>query len=153
CYACAGLFGRRFVGLPSLVTAAGQASASSLVMLPMAALVDHPWTLPAPGPKTLGALAALALLSTALAYVVYFRILSRAGATTLLLVTFLIPPGALLLGWVVLDEHLEGQQVAGMALVGLGLAAIDGRLPRLLAATLGLTPTGWRARAATAPAG
>ncbi len=126
-YALAGIFGRRFRGTPPLVTALGQVSASTLLILPLALLADRPWTLPPPGPATLCALAGIALLSTALAYVIYFRILAAAGATNLLLVTFLIPVSALILGTTVLGEHLTGGQLAGMALIGLGLAAIDGR--------------------------
>ena len=76
---------------------------------------------------TWGALLGLAALSTALAYVIYFRILARAGATNLLLVTFLIPVSALLLGIGILGEVLQTRELAGMALIGVGLAAIDGR--------------------------
>ncbi len=72
-------------------------------------------------------LVALALLSTALAYLLYFRILATAGATNLLLVTFLIPVIAILLGSLVLGERLEVKHFLGMAVIGLALAAIDGR--------------------------
>lgn len=126
-YAFAGIFGRRFRGTPPLVTATGQLTCSTLVLAPIALAVDRPWTLPAPEPATWAALAALALLSTAAAYIVYFRLLASAGATNLLLVTFLIPATALLLGVGVLGEHLETRQVLGMLAIGLGLAAIDGR--------------------------
>ena len=126
-YALAGIFGRRFRDTPPLVTALGQVSGSALMTLPLALLVDRPWALPLPGLATMGALIGIALLSTALAYVIYFRILAAAGATNLLLVTFLIPVSALLLGTLVLGEHLTAGQLAGMALIGLGLAAIDGR--------------------------
>ncbi len=74
------------------------------------------------------ALIALAALSTALAYFLYFRILATAGATNLLLVTFLIPVSAVYLGAVVLGERLKPEHCLGMALIGAGLAAIDGRL-------------------------
>jgi drug/metabolite transporter (DMT)-like permease len=67
------------------------------------------------------------VLRSALAYVIYFRLLATAGATNLLLVTFLIPISALLLGGIVLGETIDTRQLAGMALIGLGLAAIDGR--------------------------
>jgi drug/metabolite transporter (DMT)-like permease len=129
-YAFAGVFGRRFkrMGVPPLATAAGQATASTLVMLPLALLTDRPWTLPVPGPETWGALVGVGLLSTALAYVLYFRILAAAGATNLLLVTFLIPVSAILLGALVLGERLESKHLIGMALIGAGLAFIDGRL-------------------------
>jgi drug/metabolite transporter (DMT)-like permease len=89
-----------------------------------------------------GAILGLALLSTALAYVLYSRILATAGATNLLLVTFLIPVSAIVLGASVLDERLELQHLGGMALIGLGLAAIDGRPLRALrrAGRAALTP-------------
>jgi drug/metabolite transporter (DMT)-like permease len=126
-YALAGIFGRRFRGTPPLVTAAGQVSMSALLILPLALLADRPWTLPPPGLSTWSALAALALLSTALAYIIYFRILAAAGATNLVLVTFLIPVSALFLGIAILGERLAPGHLAGMALIALGLAAIDGR--------------------------
>jgi drug/metabolite transporter (DMT)-like permease len=83
-----------------------------------------------PHPATWAAVLAVGLLSTAFAYVLYFRILATAGATNLLLVTFLIPVSAILLGVLVLNETLLLRHVAGMALIGGGLACIDGRLPR-----------------------
>lgn len=131
-YAFAAIYGRRFRDVPPLVTAAGQLTASSCLILPVMLLVDHPWTLAPPGAVGWGAVAGLALLSTAVAYIIYFRILATAGATNLLLVTFLIPVSAVLLGVLVLGEVLTVGELAGMALIGLGLAAIDGRPLRLL---------------------
>lgn len=130
-YAFAGVYGRRFkaMGVAPLDAAAGQVTASTMLILPIMLIVDQPWTLPAfPSPTVWASLAGLALLSTALAYVLYFRILAAAGATNLLLVTFLIPVTAILLGAAVLGEHLLPRHFAGMALIGLSLAAIDGRL-------------------------
>ncbi|MCF3933528.1 EamA family transporter [Acuticoccus sp. M5D2P5] len=128
-YALAGIYGRRFarMGVAPLATAAGQLSASSLVLVPLALLVDRPWTLPTPSLAAVAAILGLATVSTALAYVLYFRILSTAGATNLLLVTILSPVSAILLGVLVLGETLLAQHLAGMALVAAGLAAIDGR--------------------------
>jgi drug/metabolite transporter (DMT)-like permease len=128
-YALSGVYGRRFraMGVPPLSTAAGQLSASALLFAPAALLVDRPWTLPMPGATALAAVAGLALISTALAYLIFFRILARAGATNILLVTFLIPPSAILLGVVFLNETLAARHFLGMAMIGLGLAAIDGR--------------------------
>jgi drug/metabolite transporter (DMT)-like permease len=128
-YALAGIFGRRFkrLNVAPFATATGQVSASTLILLPLALLVDRPWTLSMPEATVIGALAGLALLSTVLAYVLYFRILSAAGATNLLLVTFLVPITALILGALVLDEAIEARSLAGMALIGSGLAALDGR--------------------------
>ncbi|MGO1079243.1 DMT family transporter [Inquilinus sp. CA228] len=127
-YAFAGIFGRRFRRLPPMVTATGQVSATSLMMLPIVALVDRPWTLPMPSGTTVASLVGLALLSTSLAYVLYFKLLARVGATNTVLVTLLIPPSAMLLGHLVLGEVLSGRAWAGMALIALGLVALDGRL-------------------------
>ena len=129
-YAFAGVYGRRFrrLGLAPLQTAAGQLTASSLVLAPIALLVDRPWTLPMPGAATWAAMAGLAIVSTAIAYILYFRILARSGATNVLLVTFLVPGSAILLGALVLGERLAMRHFVGIALIGLGLAAIDGRL-------------------------
>ena len=126
-YAFAGIFGRRFRGQPPLVTATGQVTATTAMMLPIALMIDRPWTLAMPATVTVAAAAGLALLSTALAYVIFFRILAAAGATNLLLVTLLIPVSALLLGHFILGEGLALQHVLGMTLIALGLAAIDGR--------------------------
>jgi drug/metabolite transporter (DMT)-like permease len=133
-YAFAGVFGRRFkrMGVAPMATAAGQVCASTALLMPLMLLVDRPWTLVAPHAVTWGAVLGLALLSTALAYVLYFRILAAAGATNLLLVTFVIPVSAILLGALVLGETLLPRHFGGMALIGAGLACIDGRLPRLL---------------------
>ncbi len=133
-YACAGIFGRRFraLGVSPLGAATGQVIASSLILIPLALLIDRPLSMPLPGPAAIGALIGVGALSTALAYVLYFRILSTAGATNLLLVTFLIPVSAILLGSGILGEALAPRHFAGMALIGLGLAAIDGRPLRAL---------------------
>ena len=128
-YAIAGIYGRRFskMGVAPMATAAGQLVASSLLLMPVMLLIDRPWTLAMPDARTLAALVAIALLSTAFAYVLYFRLLATAGATNLLLVTLLIPVGAILLGVAFLGEVLQPRHVAGMGLIALGLAAIDGR--------------------------
>lgn len=135
-YAFAGLYGRRFraMGLTPLATATGQVIASSLILLPLVMVLDRPWRLPAPGLPAILALFGLAALSTALAYVLYFRILATAGATNLMLVTFLVPVSAIGLGTLFLGEALLPRQVAGMALIGTGLAAIDGRFWRAIRA-------------------
>jgi drug/metabolite transporter (DMT)-like permease len=134
-YAFAAIFGRRFkrMGVPPLATAAGQVTASTMLLLPVALLVDRPWTLPIPGLEAIGAVGGLALFSTALAYVLFFRILASAGAVNLSLVTFLIPVSAIVLGSFLLGETLVLSDFLGMALIGVGLAAIDGRLPGLFA--------------------
>ena len=129
-YAIASIFGRRFrrMAVPPLMVATGQITASTLLILPIALTVDRPWLIPAPGPAVWGAVLGAALLSTALAYIVFFRILATAGATSISLVTFLIPVSAILLGALVLNERLEHRHVIGMALIASGLVAIDGRI-------------------------
>lgn len=129
-YGFSGVFGRRFkaMGIPPLVTAAGQVTASSAILLPMSLIVDRPWTLPVPSTEAVLSLLALALVSTAFAYLIFFRLLARAGATNVGLVTFLIPVSAILFGVTLLDETLEPRHFAGMALIAAGLILIDGRL-------------------------
>jgi drug/metabolite transporter (DMT)-like permease len=143
-YAFGSVYGRRFRGQAPLATAAGQLSGSALILLPIVLAVDRPWTNSVPGGATVSALIALALLSTALAYVIYFRLLAAAGATNVVLVTLLVPVSALLLGTVFLGERIEPRALAGMAVIALGLAAIDGRL---------VDRSGWwRAKRGRAPA-
>lgn len=127
-YAFSGIWGKRFAGVPPLVTATGQLTASTVVMLPVAMLADRPWELAMPGMGSWLAMAGLALLSTAVAYILFFRILASSGATNVMLVTLLIPVSALLLGMTLLGERLDERHFAGMAMIGLGLAAMDGRL-------------------------
>jgi drug/metabolite transporter (DMT)-like permease len=134
CYAVAGVWARRFrkIGLPPVAVANGQLTAGALVMLPVAMLVDRPWHAPMPTLGGWAAISALAVLCTAFAYILYFRLIDRAGATNALLVTLLVPPIAILLGALFLGETLAPQDFAGLALIALGLAAIDGRLLSLL---------------------
>lgn len=129
-YAFAGVYGRRFkaMGISPMATATGQVCASSVVLLPLMAVVDQPWTLPLPGMATLASLVGVAALSTALAYILYFRILATAGATNLLLVTLLIPATSIALGVSLLDETMRMSHFIGLAVIGCGLLAIDGRL-------------------------
>nr|WP_245299221.1 DMT family transporter [Sinorhizobium sp. GL28] len=132
-YSLAGVFARRFkrMGVAPIVTATGQVSAASIMLVPLSLLVDHPWTLTMPGLDVWAAIVGIALVSTALAYVLFFRILETAGVTNLMLVTFLIPVSAILLGAMFLGETLEPKHFLGMTLIAAGLAAIDGRLLRL----------------------
>jgi len=131
-YALASVWGRRFraAGLAPLTTAFGQLTASTALMLPVWLVVDRPWALAWPGWEPVLAVVALASLSSALAYLIFFRILAEAGATAVSLVTFLIPISAAGLGWLVLGERLETRHLVGLALILSGLAVIDGRLFR-----------------------
>lgn len=132
-YAFAGVFGRRFkaMKLDPLVAAAGQLTASSIVLLPMLFFADQTVNLTEISMSAWAAIIALAILSTAIAYALYFHILASAGATNLLLVTFLIPVSAILLGTLLLGETLEMIHMIGMGFIALGLSAIDGRVWKL----------------------
>src|SRR5260370_24064387 len=124
-YAFAGVYGRRFklMGIDPILTATGQVTASAIVQFAVTILVDHPWTLTTPALPVWGAIIGSAVLSTALGYIMYFRILATAGATNLLLVTFLIPVSAIIMGAFGLGERLEVRHFAGLAFIGAGLAA------------------------------
>jgi len=132
-YALAAVWARRFrrMGLAPMSVTTGQLTAGALMMLPVSFVVDQPWTQPLPPLGAWGAIIALALFCTAFGYVLYFRLIDRAGATNALLVTLLVPPVAIMLGAFFLGEQLAPQDFAGLALIALGLAAIDGRLLRL----------------------
>lgn len=127
-YGFATVFGRRFRGLPSPVTATGQLTASSLIMLPVSLAMDHPWALPMPPMTTIGSVLALALVCTAFGYILFFRIITLAGATNVSLVTLLVPPSAVILGVVFLQEHLAANAIIGMGLIAAGLLILDGRM-------------------------
>ncbi|HST36291.1 MAG TPA: DMT family transporter [Allosphingosinicella sp.] len=130
CYALAGVYARRFrtMGVPPLAVSTGQLTAAAIVLLPLVLIFEPPWLASPPAPEAWAALIGLALVCTSFAYVLYFRLLASAGATNSLLVTFLIPVTAIMLGAMILGERLEPRHFAGMALIGLGLAAIDGRV-------------------------
>ena len=129
-YGLAGVYGKRFAQLeiPPLATATGQLCASSIILIPLTFWIDQPWTFAIPSIEGMGSLLGIALLSTALAYVIYFRLLKTAGATNLLLVTLLIPVSAIILGVFLLDESLQPQHLSGMGVISLGLLIMDGRL-------------------------
>jgi drug/metabolite transporter (DMT)-like permease len=142
-YAASAVFARRVraLGLGPIDVATGQATAGAIYLVPLALFVDAPWTLPVPSPAAVASVFAIAALCTALAYVVYFRILSGAGATNVLLVTLLAPATSVVLGALFLHERLLARQLLGFALIAIGLAFIDGRLPRaLFGANPNLTP-------------
>lgn len=131
-YGIASVFGRRFkqMGVGVTTIAFGQLAGSSTIMLPIVFLVDQPWTLAPPSTPAILSVLLLATLSTALAYLIFFRLMASAGAVNVVLVTLLIPVSAIILGAAFLGERLEGQHFAGMALIAVGLIAIDGRLFR-----------------------
>lgn len=126
-YACAAIYGRRFRQMSPLVVSTGMLCGSTVMSLPLVLIIDQPLAL-SPSWITIAALVGLSVISTAVAYLIYFKVLASAGATNILLVTFLIPVSAILLGVLVLGESLTWSVLGGMLLIFLGLAAIDGRL-------------------------
>jgi len=133
-YALAAVWARRFrkQGISPLSVTTGQLTAGAVMMLPVSMVLDKPWTHAFPPLTAVGAIAALALLCTAFGYVLYFRLIATSGATNALLVTLLVPPVAILLGGLFLGETLAPQDFGGLALIALGLAAIDGRVISLI---------------------
>ena len=129
-YAFALIVARRFAGVPPKVIATGQLTCSAIIMLPIVLATHGSAGLFAASPHVWSAVAALALLSTAFAYILYFNIVASAGATNASLVTLIVPVSAMLLGTLFLGERLESFELLGMACIGLGLVVIDGRLLR-----------------------
>lgn len=127
-YGLAATYGKRFRGVAPPVIAAGQLSASTLLMLPVSLMLDSPWQLALPPLSAILAVLALALLSTAYGYILFFRIMAAAGATNTSLVTLLVPPSAILSGMLFLGERLTPLGILGMVLVLLGLVVLDGRV-------------------------
>ena len=129
-YAIASVFGRRFkqLKIDPYSVATGQVSASAAMMLPIMLLIDQPWTLAMPSGQSIAALLALGTISSAFAYILYFKILSSAGSTNASLVTFLVPVSAIFLGIAFLGEVLLPRHMQGLALIIAGLALVDGRL-------------------------
>lgn len=129
-YSIAAVFGRRFgrKDMSPISIAAGQVTMAVVLLLPFVLIFDRPWTLALPSLAGMGAVAGLALGSTGVAYLIYYRVLASAGATNLMLVNFMAPVSALLLGIFILEETLTIEQAIGMAFIAFGLALIDGRL-------------------------
>jgi drug/metabolite transporter (DMT)-like permease len=134
-YGLSAVWARRFSNMPPIVNAASQTAASSLMLLPLTLVFDHPWALSMPSNLALFSQLALALLCTAVAYILFFTILKRAGSTNISLVTFLVPISAIILGAMLLNEQISLNHILGMAVIGLGLALIDGRIPAKLIET------------------
>jgi drug/metabolite transporter (DMT)-like permease len=131
-YGLSALLARRFLSnSPPLGTATFQLLASAAMMTVVAGLVERPWQLPMPGATTWLAVIGLAALSTAFAYIVFFQILRRSGATNVMLVTLLIPVTAILLGVLVLGEKISAREIAGALVIGSALLVIDGRVLKL----------------------
>jgi drug/metabolite transporter (DMT)-like permease len=132
-YAFGAVLSRRLRGVPPMMVACGQLTMSTVILLPAVLLFGQPSAFFTASNAALAALLGIALLSSAAAYLIYFRLIARAGATNALLVTFLIPVSAILMGLVLLDESISARQFAGMAAIFIGVAAIDGRAGRCIA--------------------
>ena len=109
------------------MTAAGQITATAVLTLPPMLILEPPWAL-RPGLLSWGAVLGLSLLSTAAGHILHYRILASAGATNTMMVNYLVPVSAVLLGVLILGERLEWTAFAGMGLIFTGLAGVDGRL-------------------------
>ena len=129
-YGFASVFGRRFreLRVDPVMVATGQVTMSSLVLWPIALWIDGPQDIMGLSFNAAASMFGLAVLCTSFAYILYFRILERAGATNISLVTFLVPISAIILGVLVLGERIFIKEIMGMTLIGMGLAIIDGRL-------------------------
>ncbi|WP_298433228.1 DMT family transporter [uncultured Jannaschia sp.] len=129
CYALAGVWARlRLKGLAPQVQAAGMLTGSTLLMIPAALWIDGV-VIPSQADTWL-AILYYAVVATALAYLLYFRILAAAGSGNTMLVTLLVAPVAIVLGALVRDEVLAPSVYLGFALLALGLVILDGRLLR-----------------------
>ncbi len=136
-YGFAALAARRLLkDSAPLGTATFQLMASTVMMAVVAGAVEQPWHLPIPGLTTWLAVLGLAGLSTALAYIVFFKIIRRSGASNVMLVTLLIPVTAILLGSLVLGEPMSAREIAGAFVIGSALLVIDGRVLNLLRRTV-----------------
>ena len=135
-YALAGVWARRFKrqGISPMSVTTGQLTAAAIVMLPVALIFDQPWEQAFPPLGAIGAILVLAVVCSAYAYVLYFRLIDSAGATNALLVTLLVPPVAIVMGALFLGEAIGARDFAGLGFIALGLAAIDGRLLSLFSA-------------------
>jgi len=135
-YGCASVFGRRFkaLGVSPFSTSVGQVTASTLILLPITFVIERPYLLANPSLQAWLSILCLGVFCTALGYTLFFKILSSSGATNVVLVTFLVPVTASFLGWLILNEQLHSSHFIGMAFIGLGLAAIDGRVLKKLKA-------------------
>ncbi len=131
-YALASVWARKtLAGQPPQVAAAGMVTGATVVMLPLAWGLEGPLTLDLQA-RTLAAIGYYALLGTAFAYLLYYRVLAMAGSGNLMLVTLLIPPFGIVLGALILDETLRPAAYGGFGLLALGLLVLDGRIWRLL---------------------
>ncbi len=130
-YSCGAIYARHLNDMPILVAISGTLIAASMMSLPAALLLEYPIKINMALP-TIGAVLGLSVLGTAFAYMLYFHIIRTAGATNTLLVTFMVPVTALLMGVLVLGESLSQFAILGMLVIFAGLIFVDGRIIRYL---------------------
>jgi drug/metabolite transporter (DMT)-like permease len=131
-YAIAGVWARkRLVGMPPQMAAAGMLTGSTVIMLPLVYFIEGPLTFDLQ-PRTMLAIGYYAIIATAFAYLLYYRVLAMAGSGNLMLVTLLVAPLAITLGAVVLDEKLGANAYLGFGILALGLIILDGRVWKVL---------------------
>jgi len=128
-YGLSGLWAKRMMtGVKPLTMATGQLLCSTVLMIVLAFAFDRPITLLGASSVAWASIIAMALFSTALAYIVFFQILATSGAANVLLVTMLVPVSAILLGHFFLDEALEWREIIGALIIAGALVVFDGRL-------------------------
>jgi drug/metabolite transporter (DMT)-like permease len=131
-YAVGSIFAKRFAGYQPLKIASMQMTCGFLISLPLALIIDHPWTLPMPSATALAGLAFTGIFGSALAAITFFRVFTRAGATNAMLATLLVPVTPIILGAMFRGEWLSPREFVGAAVIALALLIIDGRLVRAL---------------------
>ena len=126
-YAVAGVWARKnLAGMPPQLAAAGMLTGATVIMLPLVYFVEGLPTFDLQ-PRTLVAIGYYAVIATAAAYLLYYRVLAMAGSGNLMLVTLLVAPVAITLGAVVLGEKLSANALIGFVILALGLIILDGR--------------------------
>lgn len=123
CYAGAAIFGRGFKNLDPMMPAAGSMICGAVVLVPLSLIFDRPWTL-APSTASLTALIALSVFSTALAFVIYFRLLDTLGSVGTTSQAYLRVPIGVAIGAVFLGESLSATAWAGFVCIIVGVAAM-----------------------------
>jgi drug/metabolite transporter (DMT)-like permease len=139
-YGVSAVYARSLRGTPPLLLAVGQVGASAVFLAPLVLVVDQPWRTATWTPEAIVAVVTLGTMGSALAYVIFYRLLTSSGATAASLVTYLIPVVAVILGVLFLDERLKPQHLAGMALIAAGMVVLDGRLVRWVGRRRALQP-------------
>ena len=131
-YGFAMVYARKYLRtLPSLVAPTAQLLVATIYMIPLALYFERPFSLSWPSLQAVGSLVALAVIGTAMAFVVYYKIIEVAGATYLSMVTYILPVFGVLLGVLILNEQLTWNAYVGCGLILSGVMVVNGRLPLL----------------------